>query len=771
LFILASGLLAAMIPSAATGAERCRPITLAAGSLSGALRDFARQTSIQIIFDEAKVSGRRIRQTRISGCPAAGLRQLARDHGLVIKLLGGNIYLVTVAKSALARQASTVRRPPPPSPPDEIVVTARRRAETADAVPIALARYGGEKLEEDGVDNVAQVLAQSPGVGAYDQGDGLSSIAIRGISTSLGANENGYYLDDLPFTGVTVPISPDVRVWDLDRIEVLRGPQGTLFGEGSLGGTVRVLTKNAELDRSEAKANAFLSASQDGGTNGGIKGAVNVPIIAGTLALRLAGTHERFDGWIDDAAAGTTNLNRQQYDTFRAKIRFDPSERLSINAGYWLLDSDFPGGSSAATDAGVRPRSFRIANKMEYRLLGASARYTLPGSELFYGFSHNRFRLPQGGDVSGGSYRGRIGIRVNSHELRIASTNDGALQWLTGLYLRDAAREDRIVFPRLTVDNMDFTSSRTRAAFGEATYSLGTFDLTAGLRLFREELSGYESNFGVITTDTAASYTSLNPRIGIAWHARPGLMVYAGAARGFRGGQLQPTYSKALAAAFDITLPDSLYQDSIWTYEGGAKAKLWGERIDIDLAAFVSRWNNTAVRIPIGDSGFNGLINSDGAISRGVELNVIMHLLAGLTMSASGAFIDSDYSGTIEGTGITKGTPVENVAKAAFFLSAEYRAQLLGHLTGSVRTSWQHSSPRRSPAFPENLPGDRMDRIDLRLALEFGRDSIALFADNLTNERGAVSNRTVLSGTDGLDSFAFRERPRTIGIEVLTRFR
>jgi outer membrane receptor protein involved in Fe transport len=130
---------------------------------------------------------------------------------------------------------------------DEIMVTARKREERAIDVPIAITAVSGAALERRGAANLADFLQEAPGVGVYDGGSALGmKITIRGISTSLGANENGFYLDDLPFTGVTVPISPDVRAWDLDRVEILRGPQGTLFGEGSMGGTVRILTKGAE---------------------------------------------------------------------------------------------------------------------------------------------------------------------------------------------------------------------------------------------------------------------------------------------------------------------------------------------------------------------------------------------------------------------------------------------------------------------------------------------------------------------------------------------
>ncbi|MFD2137132.1 TonB-dependent receptor plug domain-containing protein [Novosphingobium resinovorum] len=152
----------------------------------------------------------------------------------------------------------------------DIIVTARKREERAVDVPIAVTAVSGAALEKRGAANLADFLQEAPGVGIYDGGSALGTkITIRGISTSLGANENGYYLDDLPFTGVTVPLSPDVRAWDLDRVEILRGPQGTLFGEGSMGGTVRILTRGADLDQWEAKGLGMVSDTRGGGTNGG----------------------------------------------------------------------------------------------------------------------------------------------------------------------------------------------------------------------------------------------------------------------------------------------------------------------------------------------------------------------------------------------------------------------------------------------------------------------------------------------------------------------
>ncbi|MGP7795577.1 TonB-dependent receptor [Sphingomonas sp. CLY1604] len=655
----------------------------------------------------------------------------------------------------------------------DIIVTARKREERAIDVPIAITAVSGDTLERRGANNLSDFLQEAPGVGVYDQGTGTQKITIRGISTSLGGNENGFYLDDLPFTGVTVPIAPDTRAWDLDRVEVLRGPQGTLFGEGSLGGTVRILTKGADLDNWEARGSTFVSSTQDGGTNRGIKGAFNAPIVPGVLAVRVSGTGERFPGWIDNAATGQRNLNDQTYTTFRAKARFDPTDRLTINGSYWYYRGDFPGGGSQATDDGEQSQAAVLASSARYRLYGASARYDLGGAEIFYGYSHNSFELPQSGSLYGGTLISDIGIKVEAHELRLSSSGTGPFQWTIGGYVRDSRREDNFVFALFGLDNIDVTKSRARAAFGEGTYTLpfAPIDLTAGLRYFEEKLDGFEANAGVITTDDGRTYRSWNPRFSIAWHPSADVNIYASAAKGFRAGQLQPTASVALAAPLGILLPRALDQDSIWTYEVGAKADLFERLMTIEGAVYYSDWKDVTVRIPIAQTGFNGLINSNGTKTKGAELNVVLRPAAGMSLNAGGSYNDATYSGAVAGTGIVDGAPVDDVARFTANASADYRTTVREGLDAFGRVGWQHSSPRQFVSFPAYRPGDTIDRVDARVGVDLKQLTIAAFVDNLTNETGATSFRQVQPLASGaLDIVSNRLRPRTIGLELTARF-
>lgn len=763
--LAAIGCVATSAPLHAQAAERRILFDQPQQSLAAALRAYAKTTSQQIVFDEDGLRGRSAPSLRGRMTAAEALERLLRGTGLVARRGRTGILIIMGEAPKDGPQASLARS----FEPEDIIVTARKRQERAIDVPIALTSTSGRESERQGVAAVQEVLERSPGVGVYDLGNGTTKITIRGISTSLGANENGYYLDDLPFTGVTVPISPDVRAWDLDRVEVLRGPQGTLFGEGSMGGTVRILTRGADLDDWEARAALVVSDTRDGGTNVGVKGALNAPLIPGILAVRLAGTHERFDGWIDNSDTGAANVNDQRYDTLRAKLRFDPIDGLAIMGSYWRSRAEFPGGGGSARDDGEQSRSNLQSNSIRYDLYGAAARYDMSSAELFIGYSRNVFSLPLDGSFLGGTLNTRIDIIVDSLELRAASRGMGRLQWTIGAYLRNALRSDSFDFALFDIDNAGRTRSSARALFGEATYAFpGTsIDLTAGLRYFQDRLRGSEINAGVVTIQPDGDYRSLNPRFAVAWHPKPDTTLYASAAKGFRSGQLQPTTSVVLGAKFGVALPSVLAQDSIWSYEIGAKAELFGRRLTLEAAAFYSDWKNVTVRIPIATTGFNGLINSRGTRSRGIEFSLLARPVRGLSLTVAGAYIDAAYAAGVAGTGIVQGAAVEDVATFTANVSTDYRRALGENLTGFARVAWQHSSPRRNVSFPIYRPGDAIDRVDAQLGVEFADVSVALFVNNLTGDDGAISYRTVqptLSGID--DTTAYRWRPRTVGLQA-----
>ena len=693
-----------------------------------------------------------------------------RKPSMRVGFLSGFIALVAGNGTALAQDAARTAggQAVAPTTLEEVVVTARKRSERQIDVPIALTSISGDALDQRGVSSVGAALSEVPGVNIYDRG-GSYKLSIRGISTSLGSNENGYYLDDLPFTGVTVPLNPDVRAWDIDRIEVLRGPQGTLFGEGSMGGTVRILTRDPEFNDWDAKLSLFGSSTSDGGTNRGAKAMVNIPLVDDRLALRLAGTKEKFPGWIDNVVTGAQNVNLFEYTSYRAKLRFQPTDALSVGASYWHYKVDGPGGTSTADDRGDADQGVSLAAVIEYSLVGFSAAYDFGPVELAYSFADNSFELPQRGALFGGTLEATIGIDVRSNELRLASQGDGPLQWTLGAYKREAIRRDAFVFALFGLNNTSRTDATSEALFGEATWSLSSapIDLTLGLRSVREDLKGQEANSGVPTPPAGGKYNSTNPRFIVAWRPNEAWRVYASAAKGYRSGQLQPSVSKGIGGALGIPLPDALSDDSIWTYELGTKASLADNRATFEAAIYQSDWKDVTVRIPLGATGFNGLINSKGIDVQGLEASLTTLLGEAWRLNLNASYSDAVFAGTVPGTGIKDGSPVDDHAKTTASMSLDYTTTVFGDLTGTGRFGVQYASERDFPSFgpPQYLPGDTTTTMELRFGLESRHWGVQLFVDNLTDEDGAISPRAAQQVPGALPT-ATRFRPRTIGLQV-----
>ena len=754
-------------------------------TLDSALRDFARSTGLQLIYVADTTRDRVVGTVDSSGTPGEVLGRLLAGTDLKYQFLNERTVEIAPNRStpsegarrasyAMPVQAGGGGQPPVAGAGtstvlDEVIVTARKREERLLDVPVAVTAFGGEALAQRGVNSMTDFLQESPGVSVYNNGGGTYKIAIRGISTSLGANENGYYLDDLPFTGVTVPISPDVRAWDLERVEVLRGPQGTLFGEGSMGGTVRILTRDPQFNEWQGQASLQGSdTASGGGTNRGYKATLNVPILDDRLALRVAATKEKLAGWITDPTTGATGINTQDIDTVRAKLRFQPTERLSIGASYWRYKGDFP-RNNTADDDGVAGAGLALASGAKYRLYGATANYDFDSFAVFYSYANNHFELPLSGELFGGQLVANIDVDVKSNELRFSSTGSGPLQWTVGAYRRTASRFDSVLFALFGIDNTSATDTTSEALFGEATYTLQAMpiDFTLGLRSVKEKLAGIEANAGVPTTPVNETYRSTNPRVIVAWRPNEAWRLYASASKGYRSGQLQSSVSLSLAGPLGINLPAALADDSIWTYEIGTKASLAGGRAVLEAAVYHSDWKDVTVRIPLGTTGFNGLINSKGTTTNGVEASLTLQLSDAFRMTVMGSYADGKYSGDVPGTGIADGKPIDDNSKVTASASLDYRQTMFGDLTGSGRLGVQYNSKRDFPSFgpPLYLPGDAITTVSARFGVEGDWWGAFLFVDNLTNEDGAMSSRNVT--VPGVTpAAANRPQPRTIGLEV-----
>lgn len=261
-----------------------------------------------------------------------------------MKTLVTKTLLCAVVLTALPLFAQTPEQKPPedqpPEPPkvsEEMVVTARKREEHVHDVPMSVAAPTEQKLRDLGAQTIEDVSTNVAGFTVQNLGPGQSQVAMRGVSAGQivrdqpGVKEQvGVYLDE---SVISLSLfTPDIDLFDLSRIEVLRGPQGTLFGSGSLSGTVRYITNEPKLGTSENVAELSVSAIGDGGVGGSAKAAVNVPI-GDRAAMRAVGYYTRYGGFIDAVGPGLSvrdDVNDGDRLGGRVAFRFEPNDRLTI---------------------------------------------------------------------------------------------------------------------------------------------------------------------------------------------------------------------------------------------------------------------------------------------------------------------------------------------------------------------------------------------------------------------------------------------------------
>jgi outer membrane receptor protein involved in Fe transport len=377
----------------------------------------------------------------------------------------------------------------PPNALQEVVVTAEKRQSTVQATPMSLTAITGADLQGAGISSVAAIATEAPGISMRSAGPGQTEYEMRGLSSLGGAAPTvGFYLDETPLTAPAaalngkVTIDPDL--FDLSRVEILRGPQGTLYGASSMGGTIKLVTNKPNLTEFQGAAETLLSDTDGGGFNYGGNAMLNLPIASGTAAVRLVGTYKYNDGFIDykvvnpfpigpggscgfgtcvrgDVAAAPVvddrlRANWERQESGRISGRLEPTDSLDVNLmimhqsidmGGWN-QVDIPPGPGVAL-AHYQPfpvaepfsdrfnlYSATINDSFDFAQLTSATAYwsrdsafTGDNSEVFQSLWSAFFGVPQLLPIG---YTENDHSKQFSQELRLVSSGDGRFQWIGG---------------------------------------------------------------------------------------------------------------------------------------------------------------------------------------------------------------------------------------------------------------------------------------------------------------------------------------------------
>lgn len=570
-----------------------------------------------------------------------------------------------------------------------IIVTARRREESILDVPVSVTAVGASEIELRGAKNLESLTGSVPGLfigpnrTAGEQGD--KSFTIRGIgSGSLQASTVAVYLDDTPITfGES---SPDLRLIDVARIEILRGPQGTLFGASSMGGAIKYVSPEADFSAFGGSGKGELSLQRYGGTSYEGQGVVTGPLVPDRLALRLSGFYRHDAGYIDlrdETDGSVVRPNIGQSDAFggRAALTARLGEQVDATLSVIFQDEQDDGSNIFFSTRGTTPSTpmpprSRVQRQGSFR----KDRVILPNLTVNadFGFatltsssSYVNRRLKIGADLSYFIQKA-LGLPDPStlavqnlefrdfegfvQEMRLASNADVPLRWQIGGYYRRTT-ENRPQFipsnlaqvvPPLAPFVLDGGSVFTRtldtrrrqwAVFGEASYTIAdTVTLTAGLRYteLRQQIDRDAAGIfnGNVRTGFSLSSkeTPVTPKFSVQYKPSEQLMVYATAAKGFREGAPNPSVptglaacANALAALGRTDAPDSFSTDSLWSYEAGAKFQTSDRALRVSGAVYQIDWSRIQTAINLAaPCSFSYTDNLGSARSRGFELEATL---------------------------------------------------------------------------------------------------------------------------------------------------
>jgi iron complex outermembrane receptor protein len=530
---------------------------------------------------------------------------------------------------------------------EEIIVTAQKRQQREQDVPISLTVVGGGDLDRSSTLGVSDALGMVPGVAVNINGQGgETQLTIRGVTAAgslfAGPSPIGYYVDSVPFGLVRSAVVPDANSYDLNRIEVLRGPQGTLYGASALNGVVRVLTNDADLNAFDFKTRGAVSTTESGGGNWREDAAVNLPIVEGKLAVRLVVGDEHNSGWITNAFQN--HINDGDIKNVRVKVNFQPGDDLSIKLGASHENASF-GAPPQATDDYL-PSTQNQPIEQSFSAYDLKVDYRMPWATLSSATSYLTFANDSSLDIAPGvdlpPLTTLLTSRVFSEELNLTSRMDGPWRWSAGAFYRDArdltyqTLGDLIPAPVRQAD-----TSRSTAVFGEVARRFldNQFELAVGARYFHDDvgmdqliLFGEPPGTPLLTADS--TFHALTPRVVLSWFPSHDYTMYASYSQGFRSGFTQGELTLLSAPELPPINPDKLTN-----YEVGAKGNLFDNRLGFDAAVYYMKWKDIQETLGIPLQGTTAYIvasvNGVSASGMGVDFAVTYRPIRSLKLGVN----------------------------------------------------------------------------------------------------------------------------------------
>jgi outer membrane receptor protein involved in Fe transport len=698
---------------------------------------------------------------------------------------------------------------------EEIIVTAQKRIERLQEVPVPVTAIGGDTLSNSNQFRIQDYYARVPGLNFTLTGDtGQPTISIRGVTTAGFSNPTvAILIDDIPYgpsiSQGTTPNAPDIDPSDLARVEVLRGPQGTLYGASSIGGLLKFVTVDPSTDGVSGRIQGGLSSishSSDLGYNG--RGWVNVPL-TDTLAVRASAFTRSEAGYIDNPQTGERDVNDQDTNGGRVSALWKPSEsfRLKLNALY--QDSERKGADSVDTQLGTSHfAQGAVKNSGTYdrktQAYSAIADASLGGLDLTSATGYSIDELSTRNDITqaaGGFFSSLAGslfgvtgvtnpfsIRTEkfSQELRATLPIGERLSWLFGAFYTHEKFTPRATFAATEPDSGQRvgemlainvpTTYEEYAGFTDLTvHFTDRFDVQFGGRISENQQAFSTVRTGPLAAVFFGGDPSIVPGVDSKDHAftylvtprlklSPELMVYARFASGYRPGGPNPTCSGAVVCQYDA--------DTTQNAELGIKGNVLDRLLSFDISAYTIQWKDIQIFFTDPATGLGVIANASRARSQGLEVSVESRPVTGLTLAAWIALSDAELREDIPATLNLSGKagarlPFSSRLSGSFSVDQEFPvwSGSVGFIGGSLSYVGDRKGTFQPTPTRQSFPG--YAQLDLRAGLRYGSWEWSAFVNNATDRRGEL--RGGLDSSVNPSYFNYTQPP-TAGISLAKSF-
>lgn len=702
----------------------------------------------------------------------------------------------------------------------DIIVTAQKREERLKDVPVPVTAVSASDLLDQNQVRAQDFFSNVPGVNLQFQNN-RAQLAIRGITTSptSGNPVVGFAIDDVPYgssigQGGLFGAAPDLDPTELERIEVLRGPQGTLYGASSIGGLVKYVTKSPDTERLSGSVGAGTNLVYSGGQKLGynLHGGLNVPL-GETFAVRASASTRKDAGYIDNVLTGKKNVNSVKAITGRLSALWKPSETLSIKLGALYQNTEVFGRNNADTrlgspylqsdQFGTGPGTYKLQfyDATVTADLGAVTLTSVSGysdtANLHYAdFTASpitpfvyHLAFPAYTDFGNVFYNTHTSRKL-SQEFRLSGSAGQGIDWIAGVFYTDEQNNYRSIGTATDPTNGDIygvvgrwrnnLSFKEHAAFANVVARISEkFDVQFGARYSenRQNMNQVSriqldpATFGIAEDNFVSGKAkghAFTYHISPRFKPSPDHMLYARLATGYRPGGPNPNC--------DVTtevIPCQFRPDRVVNYELGAKGDLLGRVLSYDFSVYYIDWKDLQQNQVSSSGTFVFNSNVGTARSTGVELALEARPTDGLTIAAWGAYNDAKLRESFPATAVyaAKGDRLPFSSRYSGRFSATYEAPITGDLNGLIGASVTYVGNRQGEFVPTAAEAGLREKypsyaqVNANASIMNDDWKVNVYVQNLFNKAGVTGggynnqsnfNRYWLNYT----------QPRTVGISV-----